>query len=148
MIFIVWTPRSLPIRSRTPLFTAGQTDLQVSARAAGNRRKRSNQGVSALGFYPVDPSSPVYIMGSPIFDRATIHMGNGKEFVIIARNNSATNMYIQSATLNGKPRNKPWFSQADIADGANLVLTMGPQPNPKWGSAVESAPPSMTPVGQ
>jgi putative alpha-1,2-mannosidase len=115
---------------------------------AANRRKRSNQGVSALGFYPVDPSSPVYIMGSPIFDRATIHMGNGKEFVIIARNNSPTNMDIQSATLNGKPWNKPWFSQADIADGANLVLTMGPQPNPKWGSAVESAPPSMTPVGQ
>jgi putative alpha-1,2-mannosidase len=57
-------------------------------------------------------------------------------------------MYIQSATLNGKPWNKPWFSQADIADGANLVLTMGPQPNPKWGSAVASAPPSMTPVGQ
>lgn len=103
--------------------------------------------MSALGFYPVDPSSAEYIMGSPIFDRATIHMGNGKDFVIVARNNSAKNMYIQSATLNGKPWNKPWFSYSDIAGGAELVLTMGPQPNPKWGSAIDSAPPSMTAAG-
>ena len=103
--------------------------------------------MSALGFYPVDPSSPDYILGSPIFDRATIHMGNGKDFVIVARNNSATNMYIQSATLNGKAWSKPWFSQADIADGAELVLTMGPEPNTKWGSAVDDAPPSMTAAG-
>ncbi len=100
--------------------------------------------MSALGFYPVDPSSPDYIMGSPIFSEATIHMGNGHDFVIVARNNSATNMYIQSATLNGKPWNKPWFSQSDIAEGAKLVLTMGPEPNTKWGSAPDAAPPSMT----
>ena len=100
--------------------------------------------MSALGFYPVDPSSPDYIMGSPIFSEATIHMGNGHDFVIVARNNSATNMYIQSATLNGKPWNKPWFSQSDIAEGAKLVLTMGPKPNTKWGSAPDAAPPSMT----
>ncbi len=104
--------------------------------------------MSALGFYPVDPSSPNYIMGSPIFDRSTIHISNGKDFVILARNNSAKNVYIQSATLNGKPWNKPWFSQSDIAGGAELVLTLGPQPNPNWGSAVDAAPPSMTPAGQ
>lgn len=101
--------------------------------------------MSALGFYPVDPSSPDYILGSPIFDKATIHLGNGHDFTIVARNNSAANRYIQSATLNGKPWNKPWFSHSDIADGATLVLTMGPAPNKQWGSAADAAPPSMTP---
>ena len=100
--------------------------------------------MSALGFYPVDPSSPDYIMGSPIFDKATIHMGQGHNFTIIARNNSAKNMYIQSATMNGKPWEKPWFSYSDIADGATLVLTMGPMPNKSWGAAPDDAPPSMT----
>jgi predicted alpha-1,2-mannosidase len=100
--------------------------------------------MSALGFYPVDPSSPDYILGSPLFDRATIHMGNGKDFTIVARGNSATNLYIQSATLNGKPWNKPWFSHSDIAQGGELVLTMGPQPNRNWGSSPDAAPPSMS----
>lgn len=100
--------------------------------------------LSAMGFYPVDPSSPDYILGSPIFDRVRLHMGNGKVLEIDARNNSARNMYIQSATLNGKPWNKPWFSQSDIADGATLVLTMGPEPNKSWGAAPGDSPPSMT----
>jgi predicted alpha-1,2-mannosidase len=101
--------------------------------------------MSALGFYPVDPSSPQYIMGSPLFNEATIHMGNGHDFTIVARNNSAANVYIQSATLNGKPWNKPWFSHADIADGARLELTMGPTPNKTWGSGPGAAPSSMSP---
>lgn len=101
---------------------------------------------SALGFYPVDPSSPNYVIGSPLFDKATIHMGNGKDLVIEAKNNSPENCYIQSATLNGKPWDKPWFSHADIAEGGHFVFEMGPQPNKEWGSAPKDAPPSMTPV--
>ncbi len=100
--------------------------------------------MSALGFYPVDPSSPDYILGSPIFSDAKIHMGNGHTFEIVAKNNSAKNMYIQSATLNGKPWNKPWFSQSNIKNGGKLVLDMGPTPNKKWGSAPNAAPPSMS----
>lgn len=100
--------------------------------------------MSAMGFYPVDPSSPDYIMGSPIFDQSTIHMGDGKDFLIVAHNNSAQNMYIQAATLNGKPWNKPWFSHSDIANGGKLVLEMGPAPNKDWGSAPGDAPPSMS----
>jgi predicted alpha-1,2-mannosidase len=100
--------------------------------------------MSALGFYPVDPSSPDYILGSPVFDQATIHMESGKAFTIIARNNSAKNIYIQSATLNGKLWNKPWFDHADIAEGGRLVLTMGPQPNRNWGASPDAAPPSMS----
>ncbi len=100
--------------------------------------------MSAMGFYPVDPSSPDYIMGSPIFSRVLIHMGNGKDFEILAHNNSEKNIYIQSATLNDKPWNKPWFSHADIANGAKLVLEMGPSPNKTWGAAQDAAPPSMS----
>ncbi len=100
--------------------------------------------MSALGFYPVDPSSPTYILGSPIFDQATVHLGNGKDFTFIARNNSAKNMYIQSASLNGKPWNMPWFSHSDIVGGGSLILNMGPLPNTKWGSASDEAPPSMS----
>jgi predicted alpha-1,2-mannosidase len=100
--------------------------------------------LSAMGFYPVDPASADYILGSPIFDRVRLRLGNGKLLQIIARGNSARNIYIQSATLNGQPWTKPWFSHADIADGATLVLKMGPQPNPAWGADPAAAPPSMS----
>ena len=99
---------------------------------------------SAMGFYTVDPSSPNYIIGSPIFHQVTLHMGNGKDLIIEARNNSEKNCYIQSATLNGQPWNKPWFSHADIANGGKFVFEMGPKPNLNWGSAPDAAPPSMS----
>ncbi len=100
--------------------------------------------LSALGFYTVNPGSPDYIIGSPVFDEAVIHLGNGKDFVITAKNNSEKNVYIQSATLNGKPLNQPWFSHSDIANGGKLVFQMGPNPNRNWGSAPDAAPPSMS----
>ena len=100
--------------------------------------------MSAIGFYTVDPSSPNYIIGSPVFDKATVHLGSGKDFIVIAKNNSAANKYIQSASLNGKPWNKPWFSHDDVAGGATLILSMGPTPNRSWGSSPADAPPSMS----
>ena len=67
--------------------------------------------LSALGFYPVSPASGVYVLGSPLVDKATIHLDpkyqQGGEFTIIAENNSPANVYIQSATLNGKPSRAP-----------------------------------------
>jgi predicted alpha-1,2-mannosidase len=104
--------------------------------------------MSALGFYPVDPSSPDYILGSPIFDEATVHMGNGHDLTILAHNNSARNVYIQSVTLNGRPWNKPWFCHADIANGGRFVFTMGPKPNKNWGTAPDAVPPSMSPIAR
>jgi predicted alpha-1,2-mannosidase len=100
--------------------------------------------LSAMGFYPVDPATANYAIGSPLFDEVTIHMGSGKDFTITALNNSEKNLYIQSATLNGKPLNRPWFSHAEIAGGGKLVFRMGPAPNRAWGSAADSAPPSMS----
>ena len=100
--------------------------------------------LSAMGFYPVTPGEPAYEIGSPLFEETRLTLDKGKVFTITARNVSAQNKYIQSATLNGKTWNKPWFAHADIAGGGSLVLVMGPKPNTAWGSAPEDAPPSMS----
>jgi putative alpha-1,2-mannosidase len=99
--------------------------------------------LSAMGFFPVDPATENYEIGSPIFDDVIIHLGNGKDFEVVANNNSAKNIYIQSATLNGQPLDRPWFTHKEIAKGEKLVLNMGPEPNRNWGSAPDAAPPSM-----
>ncbi len=100
--------------------------------------------LSAIGFYPVCPGSPVYEIGSPIFAKTTIHMRGAKEFTIVANHVSARNKYIQSAQLNGQPLNRPWFRHADIVEGGTLVLEMSDHPNLEWGSAPQDAPPSMS----
>ena len=96
---------------------------------------------SSLGFYPVTPGFPAYNIGSPLFSDIRVKLPGGT-FHIIARGCSATNKYIQSATLNGQPWDKPWFSHDDIRNGGTLILQMGPRPNKTWGSAPEAAPPS------
>ena len=100
-----------------------------------------------MGFYTVDPARPEYIIGSPIFNQVTVHLENGKDFVVVANNNSDKNIYIQSATLNGKPLDKPWFPHSAIANGGRLVFNMGPVPNKNWGSSPEAAPPSLSREG-
>ncbi len=99
---------------------------------------------SALGFYPVTPGQTTYAIGSPVFGSALIDLGNNKTFSILTRNNSKNNKYIQSATLNGKPFGRTWITQKEITDGGILEFVMGPEPNKKWGSKPEDAPPSMT----
>lgn len=90
---------------------------------------------SMLGFYPVTPGLPEYSIGSPFFRHATIHLENGKDFEIVANNCSESNKYIQSAKLNGKELNRPWFSHDDLKDGGKLELEMGPVANRDWGMA-------------
>jgi predicted alpha-1,2-mannosidase len=97
---------------------------------------------SKMGFYPVTPGSGTYNIGSPAFQNTVVHISNGKELRIVAINCSKQNKYIQSAKLNGKEWNKPWFSHDDIKDGAVLELVMGDKANKSWGSAPEDAPPS------
>ena len=101
--------------------------------------------LSAMGFFTVCPGRPVYDIGSPIFDEVKLTLAGEKVFTITARNVSAANKYIQSATLNGKPLNKPWFEHKDIVNGGTLTFEMGPRPNTAWGSAPAAAPPSMSP---
>ncbi|MDB5229399.1 MAG: alpha,2-mannosidase [Chitinophagaceae bacterium] len=98
--------------------------------------------LSMMGFYPVTPGLPVYNIGSPSFNEASIQLANNKSFTIVAKNNSKTNRYIQSATLNGKVWNQAWFSHKDLVNGGKLELVMGPSPNKSWGSNPQSAPPS------
>lgn len=97
---------------------------------------------SQLGFYPVTPGSPTYNIGSPVFTESTIDLGQGKSFRIIAKNCSKDNKYIQSARLNGKEWNRPWFSHDDIKDGGTLELVMGDRANKSWGSSPDAVPPS------
>ena len=100
--------------------------------------------LSAIGFYPVCPGSPIYEIGSPIFAKTVLRLGNGKNFTIIAHQVSGRNKYIQSAKLNGKLLNKSWFEHREIANGGTLELEMSDKPNLQWGSAPEDAPPSMS----
>lgn len=97
---------------------------------------------SMMGFSPVTPGIPVYNIGSPVFEQVKIKLANGKVFTIDAAGSSDTKKYIQSATLNGKPLNVPWFSHQAVLDGSVLKLVMGEAPNKQWGSGVEDAPPS------
>jgi predicted alpha-1,2-mannosidase len=103
---------------------------------------------SAMGFYPVAPGQNIYAIGSPLFSKVTIHLDKAfniaGKFIIEARNNSGRNKYIQSATLDGKPLNRPWFDHSEIKNGGKLVFMMGCEPNKEWGSSPEAAPPSMS----
>jgi len=100
---------------------------------------------SALGFYPVTPGAGQYVIGSPLFRHAELALENGRRFVIEAPANSAENIYIQSASLNGRPLDRTWISQDEIMSGGTLRFEMGPRPNPAWGTGPGAAPFSMTP---
>ena len=101
---------------------------------------------SAMGFYPVNPAQGTYVIGSPMVSRAALHLDNGKTFTMVAQNNSPQNMYIQSATMNGKRLNNTWFTYADMMKGGELRLVMGDKPNMKWGQSMDSRPPSGMPA--
>lgn len=98
---------------------------------------------SALGFYPVCPGTPYYIIGTPIFKKTTIRLNTGKSFTIIANHVSKNNIYIQSVKLNGKKYLKNYISHKDITTGGVLQFEMGNIPNKLWGSSSESCPPSL-----
>lgn len=84
---------------------------------------------TALGIYPVNPASGDYMIGSPLFRRMSLQVANGKRFTVIADNNSSANVYIQSATLNGKPLTQPMIRYEDIMAGSTLHFVMGPKPS-------------------
>jgi predicted alpha-1,2-mannosidase len=97
---------------------------------------------SMMGFYPVTPGVPVYDLASPVFDRVTIRLHNGKTFSIVCRKNSKDNKYIQEIRLNGQSRQKVWISHADVINGGTLKLEMGDTPNTKLGTNPTDLPPS------
>ncbi len=100
--------------------------------------------LSAMGFYSVTPGMDYYVIGSPLLDKAVIHLENGKDFRIIARNNSPENVYIQSVTLNGLPYNKSYLKHEDIMQGGTMIFTMGPEPDTAWATGKTDRPYSLS----
>jgi putative alpha-1,2-mannosidase len=98
----------------------------------------------ALGLFDVKgftDEKPIIEFGSPMFNKAEILLGNEKKLVIEARNNSKENMYVQSATFNGKPLQNCWMYRDELMKGGILIFTMGNQPNKTWGT--QTPPPSV-----
>ncbi|MFI1772046.1 GH92 family glycosyl hydrolase [Thalassobellus citreus] len=96
--------------------------------------------LSALGFYSVNPAQGIYAFGSPLFDKATINLENGKTFTIKAKNNSDANMYIESIVLNGKEIHRDYITHQEIQQGGILIFNMGslPNKNVKYETALSS----------
>ncbi|PIE88790.1 MAG: glycosyl hydrolase family 92 [Bacteroidetes bacterium] len=97
---------------------------------------------SALGFYPVTPGTDVYVLGSPLFEQATLHLENGNSFTVNARGASAKNKYIKSAKLNGKPLEVIYLTHNDLMAGGELELVMTDTPS-TFGVAKEARPVSL-----
>jgi len=96
--------------------------------------------LSAMGIYSVCPGTDQYVLGSPVFNKVTITLENGKRFVIEAANNSKTNVYIQRASLNGQSYTHNWITYQDISAGGTLHLDMSAQPDRQRGTAPEDKP--------
>jgi len=96
----------------------------------------------AMGFYPM-AGQDVYVISTPSLEKTTLRLENGKEFVIVAQHLDVAyhNLYVQSATLNGKPLNQAWFRHSDIENGGELFLNMGDRPS-SW--ATHNPPPSLS----
>ena len=92
---------------------------------------------SSLGFYPVFPASGNYVIGSPLFDKATINLPEGKKFIVEVKNNSPENIYIQQVELNGFKQSKTTINHQDIIKGGVLKIVMGNKPNKSFGGIIE-----------
>ena len=99
---------------------------------------------SALGFYPVTPGTPQYVLGSPLFDKVTMSLQNGKTFTIEADNNKDGNHYIQALRLNDSKYNNTWIDYDDIQKGGRLMFEMSGTPNKDFGVSASSRPFSLT----
>ena len=102
---------------------------------------------SSLGFYPLQVGTPTYAIGSPLFTKATIHLANGKDLVVSAPENSATNVYVQGVTVNGKAQSSTYLTQDQLTAGGTIVFDMGPTPS-SWGTGAKDGLPSVTQDGR
>ena len=99
---------------------------------------------SSLGFYPVTPGVDQYVLGSPLFDKATLQLENGNTFKIISNNNSRENYYIKSASLNGEKYFNSYIKFDDIQNGGEFEFSLSDVPNKKWGNSLKNAPFSLS----
>ena len=129
-----WTRKVAALYNATPAGIPGNDDCGQLA---------SWFVFAALGFYPVNAANSVYVLGSPLVNRAAIrNPANNSTFTVIAENNSAENIYIQHAQLNGKELRRSWITHQQIASGGELRLHMGRSPDKSWGAEPASRPPS------
>jgi hypothetical protein len=96
--------------------------------------------MSAMGLYPVCPGKPEYVISSPLFEKITIHLENGRKFSIHCEDLSPYNKYIRSAVLNGRDHPVSWIDHATIINGGELVIQMAPEPGKNWGKAPSDRP--------
>ena len=99
---------------------------------------------SAMGFYPVCPGANQYVIGTPYFDKMTLHLENGKTMTITAQNCNQDNKYIQSLSINGTPSTKNFFTHEQLMQGGNIHYVMGSTPNKQRGISDSDAPYSFT----
>jgi putative alpha-1,2-mannosidase len=99
---------------------------------------------SSLGFYPVAPGSDQYVIGSPCVLTAEIALDGGRKFTMKAEGLSDRNIYIQRATLNGKPLERTWITHGEIISGGDLVFVMGQRPSRSWGVSETARPYSLS----
>ena len=99
---------------------------------------------SAMGFYPVCPGANQYVIGTPYFDKMTLHLENGKTMTITAQNSNQDNKYIQSLSINGTPSTKNFFTHDQLMQGGNIQYVMGSTPNKQRGISDSDAPYSFT----
>lgn len=97
---------------------------------------------SMMGFYPVTPGMPMYVIGTPFFENIEVDLGNGKKFRVVSENLSPDSKYIQKAFLNEQELNKSWFTHDELLKGGTLRFVMGNKANHSWAAAVDSVPPS------
>ncbi|WP_235833093.1 GH92 family glycosyl hydrolase [Arcticibacter tournemirensis] len=95
--------------------------------------------LSALGFYQVNPANGIYVIGSPVIDDATLQVGSGKTFRVVAKNNSVANKYVQRIVLNGKEYTKSYIHYKDIVAGGTMTIEMGSKPS-AWGTKLADRP--------
>lgn len=95
---------------------------------------------SALGFYPVCPGTDEYVIGAPLFKKATLHFENGNNLVIDAQNNSKENLYIESLRVNGQESTRNYLKHADLLQGGTIEFKMGSHPNLNRGINDDDAP--------
>ena len=96
--------------------------------------------LSAMGFYPVTPGNGDYVLGTPVFDKVTIHLENGKDFVVTADRKAANDFYVQSVQLNGQQQTATYILHTDIMKGGKLHFNLGKTPNKQWGVAQKDLP--------
>lgn len=129
-----WTRKVAALYNNTPAGIPGNDDCGQLA---------SWFVFASLGFYPVNAANGVYVLGSPLVNRAVIHNPlTRSRFTIAADNNSAENVYIQRARLNGRDLTRSWISHAEIVAGGELHFQMGSKPNKEWAVAPADRPPS------